>query len=121
MKALEKDRARRYETASGLAADVERYLADEPVEACPPSAAYRLRKFVRRHKGPVAGGVVRLPWHWWAGSSARPREMLRAAKAEAHAVGESNQKQAALTEREAALVAARQSKRSADVRSSSLI
>ena len=38
MKALEKDRGRRYETASGLARDVERYLADEPVEACPPSA-----------------------------------------------------------------------------------
>ena len=49
MKALEKDRARRYETATGLARDVERYLADEPVEAGPPSAAYRLRKFARRH------------------------------------------------------------------------
>ena len=38
MKALEKDRNRRYETASGLAADVQRYLKDEPVQACPPSA-----------------------------------------------------------------------------------
>src|SRR6516165_9497711 len=45
MKALEKDRSRRYETATGLARDVQRYLWDEPVEACPPSAAYRLRKF----------------------------------------------------------------------------
>src|SRR5205814_9811608 len=42
MKALEKDRARRYETANGFAMDVQRYLADEPVEACPPSRGYRL-------------------------------------------------------------------------------
>jgi serine/threonine protein kinase/tetratricopeptide (TPR) repeat protein len=53
MKCLEKQRERRYETASGLARDVQRYLADEVVEARPPSAAYRLRKFVRRHKGQV--------------------------------------------------------------------
>jgi eukaryotic-like serine/threonine-protein kinase len=58
MKALEKDRNRRYETASALAADVERYLADEPVLACPPSAAYRFRKFVRRHKRAVLTGSV---------------------------------------------------------------
>jgi WD40 repeat protein/serine/threonine protein kinase len=50
MKALEKDRNRRYETASAFAADVQRYLHDEPVQAFPPSAAYRFRKFVRRHK-----------------------------------------------------------------------
>ena len=54
MKALEKDRNRRYETANGFAMDVQRYLADEPVLACPPSAAYRLRKFVRRNKIPLA-------------------------------------------------------------------
>ncbi len=50
MKALEKDRTRRYEMASALAADVQRHLNDEPVTACPPSAAYRLRKFARRNK-----------------------------------------------------------------------
>ncbi len=50
MKALDKDRARRYETANGLASDVQRYLADEPVEACPPSAGYRLWKFARKHR-----------------------------------------------------------------------
>jgi WD40 repeat protein/serine/threonine protein kinase len=50
MKALEKDRNRRYESASALAADVQRYLDDEPVQACPPSAGYRLRKFARRNK-----------------------------------------------------------------------
>lgn len=50
MKALEKDRARRYETATGFASDIQRYLDDEPVVACPPSAGYRFRKFARRNK-----------------------------------------------------------------------
>jgi serine/threonine protein kinase/tetratricopeptide (TPR) repeat protein len=50
MKALDKDRNRRYETASAFAADVQRYLQDEPVQACPPSAMYRFRKFTRRNK-----------------------------------------------------------------------
>jgi eukaryotic-like serine/threonine-protein kinase len=50
MKALEKDRDRRYETASGLAMDVRRYLNDETVQACPPSARYRFCKFARRNK-----------------------------------------------------------------------
>jgi tetratricopeptide (TPR) repeat protein/serine/threonine protein kinase len=54
MKALEKDRNRRYESASAFAADVERYLRDEPVVACPPSARYRLRKFARRNKAKLA-------------------------------------------------------------------
>ena len=58
MKSLEKDRTRRYETPSGLAADVQRYLNDEPVLACPPSASYRLRKFARRNKGPVLAGLA---------------------------------------------------------------
>jgi serine/threonine protein kinase len=53
MKALEKDRTRRYDTANGLARDLQRYLADEVVEARPPSRGYRLKKFVRRHKGQV--------------------------------------------------------------------
>src|SRR5205807_1960723 len=58
MKALDKDRNRRYETASAFAADVQRYLNDEPVQACPPSAGYRLRKFARRNKRPVAAGLA---------------------------------------------------------------
>jgi hypothetical protein len=58
MKALEKDRNRRYDTANGFAMDVQRYLADEPVLACPPSVAYRLRKFVRRNKGPVLAASI---------------------------------------------------------------
>ena len=62
MKCLEKDRTRRYETASALARDVERYLKDEPVEACPPSAGYKLRKFARKYRTPlrVAGVFVLL-------------------------------------------------------------
>jgi tetratricopeptide (TPR) repeat protein len=58
MKALEKDRARRYETANGLAMDVRRYLADEPVLAGPASAGYRLRKFARRNKRALATAAV---------------------------------------------------------------
>jgi serine/threonine protein kinase/WD40 repeat protein len=50
MKALEKDRNRRYATANGLARDIQRYLADETVEACPPSTGYRLRKLARKHR-----------------------------------------------------------------------
>jgi serine/threonine protein kinase/tetratricopeptide (TPR) repeat protein len=60
MKALEKDRNRRYETANALASDVQRYLTDVPVQACPPSTWYRLRKFARRNKTAlaVAGLIV---------------------------------------------------------------
>ena len=54
MKALEKSRARRYESPGGLARDVKRYLDGDAVEACPPSAGYRLRKFGRRHAGAIA-------------------------------------------------------------------
>ena len=59
MKALEKDRTRRYETANGFAADVQRYLGGEAVQAHPPSTAYRMKKFIRRHNGQViAAGLV---------------------------------------------------------------
>jgi serine/threonine protein kinase len=54
MKALEKDRNRRYETASGFAQDLQRYLDHEPVRACPPSAIYRFRKFARRQRTALA-------------------------------------------------------------------
>ena len=56
MKCLEKDRMRRYDTANGLAVDVQRHLNDEPVVARPPSTAYRCQKFVRRNKLAVAAG-----------------------------------------------------------------
>jgi len=58
MRALEKDRTRRYDTAVGMARDVERYLADEPVEARPPSVAYRFGKYARRHRAVLATGAV---------------------------------------------------------------
>ena len=58
MKALEKDRTRRYDSPADLAADLRRHLGNEPVLASPPSTAYRLRKFVRRHKAVVAIGAV---------------------------------------------------------------
>ena len=58
MKCLEKDRNRRYETASAFAADVQRYLNDEPVQACPPSAWYRFRKFARRNRRALVTAAV---------------------------------------------------------------
>ena len=93
MKALEKDRTRRYETAIGLARDIERYLSDEAVEACPPSVSYRLRKAVRRHKGPVLavvmialsliGGIVGTSWGLFQAKRAwNDAEQARAAESE---------------------------------------
>jgi serine/threonine protein kinase len=101
MKALEKDRNRRYQTANDFSLDVQRYLADEPVEASPPSAAYRLRKFVRRNRVAVlAAGVfagllvaataVSAGLGWWANT-----ERLRAVTAEASAEGRLRQVQKA--------------------------
>jgi non-specific serine/threonine protein kinase/serine/threonine-protein kinase len=58
LKALEKDRARRYATVNELAADVRRHLKHEPVIASPPSAIYRLKKFVRRNRLPVAAAAM---------------------------------------------------------------
>jgi serine/threonine protein kinase len=58
MKALEKDRSRRYATASNFAEDVQRYLNDEAVEACPPSAQYRFRKFARRNRSALVTASI---------------------------------------------------------------
>jgi serine/threonine protein kinase/Flp pilus assembly protein TadD len=58
MRCLEKDRTRRYESASSLARDLERHVRDEPVDACPPSTAYQLRKFLRRRKRALAAAAV---------------------------------------------------------------
>jgi non-specific serine/threonine protein kinase/serine/threonine-protein kinase len=87
MKALEKDRTRRYETASGLARDIQRYSADEPVEACPPSTAYRLRKFGRKHRTPlvVAGAfavllVMAATVGTWLALRARAAEQIAVAE-----------------------------------------
>jgi len=58
MKALEKARDRRYETADGLARDIRRYLDGDPVEAGPPSATYRMMKFARKHRAALATGAA---------------------------------------------------------------
>ena len=81
MKALEKDRTRRYEAASALARDIERYLQHQPVEACPPSARYRLGKFLRRHRMgalTAAAGLVLLV----AGAAVSTWQAVRATRAE---------------------------------------
>lgn len=58
MKALEKDRSRRYETANGLAADIQRHLHNEPVVACPPSNLYRFQKMARRNKAEFVASIA---------------------------------------------------------------
>jgi len=58
MKAIDKDRGRRYESASALAQDIDRYLKDEPVQACPPSAVYRLTKLARRYQTPLTTALL---------------------------------------------------------------
>src|SRR5262245_17766698 len=89
MKALEKDRGRRYETANMFVADVQRYLADEPVLACPPSAWYRLRKFARRNRGPVLA-VSAIVLLLIAGIAGTTIGLFRSLAAEDQAVTESN-------------------------------
>jgi hypothetical protein len=91
MKALEKDRTRRYETANGFANDILRHLASEPVLAAPPSRAYRLWKFVRKHRGGVIAaslvllallaGIAGTTWGWHA--ARRSAEAERLAKLDA--------------------------------------
>src|SRR5205085_12180135 len=93
MKALEKDRSRRYETANGFAMDVQRYLADESVLACPPSAGYRLRKFARRNKGGLAVAVLVLFFLVLLGSGVGWAVRDRSAR-EAEAAREQGERQA---------------------------
>jgi WD40 repeat protein len=95
MKCLEKDPRRRYQTANELALDLRRYLADEPVLAGPPRAAYRLLKFLRRNRGSVLavslvlialiGGIIGTTWG-----------LIRATEAQGDAVNEAKEKAAAL-------------------------
>jgi WD40 repeat protein/serine/threonine protein kinase len=90
MKALEKDRNRRYESANGLARDVERYLHDEPVEACPPSAGYKLRKFARKHKAGLAT-VTAFVAVLVLGTAVSAWQAVRATQAEAVALANEQQ------------------------------
>ncbi len=84
MKCLEKDRSRRYETANALAREVQRYLADEPVEARPPSPGYRLRKVVRRHRRALATAAV-IALLLVAGTAVSTWQAVRATRAERRA------------------------------------
>ena len=84
MKALEKDRRRRYETANDFAADVMRYLTDQPVEACPPSAWYRLAKYIRRHRASLATAATIL-FFLIASTAASTWQAIRATAAERRA------------------------------------
>ncbi len=87
MRALEKDRARRYATATELADDINRHLRHEPVLASPPSIVYRTRKFTRRHRGLVASvaiiglaltaGVIGTTWQARLAIAARDRAEAR--------------------------------------------
>ena len=94
MKALAKDRDRRYGSAAAFAEDVGRFLAHEPVAAGPPSAAYRVRKFVARNRGPVvAAGLVFLAL--LAGMAGTTWGLVEARKQEAAAVAERDEKEKA--------------------------
>ena len=97
LKALDKDRARRYETASGLAQDIRRHLDDEAVEARPASAVYRLRKLVKRQRAAfVAGSMVLLAIFLGAGVSVwqAKRAMAERDEKELARRGEAEQKEA---------------------------
>jgi serine/threonine protein kinase/WD40 repeat protein/tetratricopeptide (TPR) repeat protein len=112
MKCLEKDRSRRYETANGLAADLDRHLKDEPVVARPPSAGYRIQKALRRNKLIFASGAAVVMSLiaglgisiWQAAEATRARKEAEAARSVAvqRATGEAAAKVAEAREREEA-------------------
>jgi len=114
MKALEKDRTRRYETATGFARDIQRYLTDEVVEARPPSRGYLLKKFVKRNKGQVIAASLVL-FALLAGitgttlglfearrqadialNEAKAKDLARAEEARQRGVAEANERKAAI-------------------------
>jgi hypothetical protein len=108
MKCLEKDRTRRYETANGLARDIERHLNNEPVVARPPSTAYRFQKLVRRNKLAFAAagsvgivlllGIVVSTWQAVRATRAeRQQSLLREKAVNAQAIAKA---EAARAERE---------------------
>jgi serine/threonine protein kinase/tetratricopeptide (TPR) repeat protein len=112
LKALSKDRDRRYETANGFARDVERFLNHEPVQAGPPSARYRLKKFVRRNRPQVIAaslilvallaGIAGTTWglieakrqEGFARTEAEAKEIARLAEAEQRGIAQENERKA---------------------------
>jgi non-specific serine/threonine protein kinase/serine/threonine-protein kinase len=125
MKALEKDRNRRYETVSALATDLQSYLADEPVQACPPSAAYRLRRVVRKNKGAalsaaaifllLVGGIAGTSWGMVRAERAWQAEADQRRVAEDAVVSERAAREAEAEQRARATEAARKATREAAV------
>jgi tetratricopeptide (TPR) repeat protein/predicted Ser/Thr protein kinase len=102
-KALEKDKSRRYASAADLGADIRRYLDDEPIAARPPSAAYQLHKFARRHR-PMVVGVAAVFVVLLAGIVASTLQAMRADRAS----------RAALVERDRAAAAERETRKERD-------
>jgi len=87
MKAMEKDRTRRYDTANGLAVDIQRYISNEPVLARPPSATYRMAKFAKRHKVGLGAGLF-IVAALVLGLALATTGLIRAKRAEAIAAAE---------------------------------
>jgi tetratricopeptide (TPR) repeat protein len=102
MKCLEKDRERRYESASSLSRDLHRHLADEPVLACPPSIVYRFRKSAYKHRAALATAAV-LTVCLLSGAAVSTLQAIRATRAEHRA--KSNETRA-LSEKQKAIEAA---------------
>jgi tetratricopeptide (TPR) repeat protein len=104
MRCLEKDRSRRYDTASNLARDVERYLKDEPVEAGPPSTWYRVRKMARRNRRALSvAGVVAAVIVLGTGVSLRQAALTRAERDARLAEQKRHEEELAAAERQYAL------------------
>ena len=97
MKSLEKDRSRRYESASALATDIQRYLSDEPVLACPPTTMYRFQKFARKHK-PAFATAAAIAVCLILGTTVSAWQAVRATTAEAQANANEAQAQASAQE-----------------------
>jgi serine/threonine protein kinase len=102
MKALEKDRTRRYETASGFARDIGRYLEGDPVEACPPSTGYRLRRYARKHRAALAA-VAAFATLLVLGAVLSTWQAIVATRAEVRAKAESEKARRAASEAQAVL------------------
>jgi WD40 repeat protein/serine/threonine protein kinase len=113
MKCLEKDRARRYATANDLAADIQRHLDSEPVEARPPSNLYRFQKFSRRHRGAFAA-VAGIAATLVAGAAISAWQAVRATNAEHRALA--SQKQESHLRQQAELERARAEQQNAAAR-----
>src|SRR5204862_4377819 len=106
MKPLEKARSRRYESASALAADIQRYLSDEPVLACPPTPMYRFQKFARKHKAALTTAAA-IAVCLLLGTTVSAWQAVRATAAESQAkeaaAGEAEQRQRAETNEQKAV------------------